>query len=113
MPQTTTPKATAASSAAKKLPHKLYTVGGQKRALFTLGSGADCQLMDVPAALLDIAASGRETADSYVVERGLRPRVNAAELQALLTDYLAMAKRHQAVPMTVLAIGDPAEAYAA
>jgi hypothetical protein len=88
----------------KKLPHEIYSVRGQKRALVTIGSGENCRLMDVPAALLDIAASGQRTPDSYLVEEGLRPRLNADELNALLYDYVDVAERHQAIPMTVFAM---------
>jgi hypothetical protein len=115
MPTTTkTPESTTGPSSPKKLPHRTYTVRGQKRALFTLGTGEHSKLMDVPFALLDIAASGQPTADSYLVEEGLRPRDPTGELQALLADYLATAERHQAVPMTVCAIsGAVLEARAA
>jgi hypothetical protein len=110
MPTTEAPTTTSP----KKLPHKVYTVRGQKRALVTLGSGEACRLMDVPAALLDIAASGQPTPDSYLVEEGLRPRVNADELNALLEDYLGVAERHQAIPMTVFAMTKALDdAYAA
>jgi len=109
----TAPSTTGQPAAPRKLPHKVYTVAGQKRALVTLGSGEDCRLMDVPAALLEIAAAGRPTPDTYLVESGLRPRVDADELQALLADYLAVAERHQAIPMTVFAMSNPAEEHAA
>ena len=73
MPTTpTTPESTTAPSSPKKLPHRTYTVRGQKRALLTLGTGEHSKLMDVPFALLDIAASGQPSADSYLVEEGLR-----------------------------------------
>jgi hypothetical protein len=105
---------TAAPSSPKKLPHKTYTVRGHKRALVTLGTAENCRLMDVPAALLDIAASGQPTPDSYLVEEGLRPRVNADELNALLEDYLSVAERHQAIPMTVFTMTKALDdAYAA
>jgi hypothetical protein len=105
---------TAAPSSPKKLPHKTYTVRGHKRALVTLGTAENCRLMDVPAALLDIAASGHPTPDSYLVEEGLRPRVNADELNALLEDYLGVAERHQAIPMSVFAMTKALDdAYAA
>lgn len=114
MPTATEPTtAAAAPSSVKKLPHKIYTVAGQRRALFTLGAGRNCTLMDVPAALFELAASGCPTTDSYVVEQGLRPRADGDQLQALLADYLAQAKRHQAVPMTVFALTASLEAYAA
>ena len=110
MPTTEAPTTTAP----KKLPHKVYTVRGQKRALVTLGAGENCRLMDVPAALLDIAASGQPTPDSYLVEEGLRPRLHAEEINALLEDYLDVAERHQAIPMTVFAMTKALDdAYAA
>jgi hypothetical protein len=110
MPTTTATPTTSPN----RLPHKVYTVRGQKRALVTLGTGEACRLMDVPAALLDIAASGQPTPDSYLVEEGLRPRVNADELNALLEDYLGVAERHQAIPMTVFAMTKALDdAYAA
>ena len=112
MPTTATTAKTAPKPSSVKLPHKIYTVGGQRRALFTLGSGPSCKLLDVPAALYEIAASGQPTADSYVVEEGLRPRADADELDALLTDYLAQANHHQAIPMTKFALTASLEAYA-
>jgi hypothetical protein len=96
---TLTPQTTTEPATTKKLPHATYAIRGQKRALITLGSGENCRLMDVPAALLDIAASGRTTPDSYLVEEGLRPRLHADEIQALVDDYLAMADRHNEIPM--------------
>ena len=69
--------------------------------------------MDVPAALYDLAVSGTETPDSYVIERGLRPRAENEQLQALLEDYVHQAERHNAVPMTVFALTASLEAYAA
>jgi len=105
MPTTINTPKTTAGNIPRKLPHATYTVRGLKRALFTLGTAEHSKLMDVPFALLDIAASGQPTADSYLVEEGLRQRDPTGELQALLADYLATAERHQAVPMTVSAIG--------
>jgi hypothetical protein len=116
MPTTTkAPKTAKKPSSAKTLPHATYTVRGQKRALFTLGTGEDCKLMDVPAALLELAASGQDTPESYVVEVGLRPRGPGGkdELAALLAEYLAQAERHQAVPMTKFALRASLEMYAA
>jgi hypothetical protein len=84
----------------KKLPHKIYTVRGQKRALFTLGTGHDCRLMDVPADLYEAdGALAVDADDSYVIECGLLPRADNDQLQAVLDDYLAQAKRHGAIPM--------------
>jgi hypothetical protein len=99
--------------APKKLPHTVYTVAGQKRALVTLGTGEACRLMDVPAALLDVAATGRNTPDSYLLEEGLCPRRNADELEGVLTTYLAVAEREQAIPATWFAMDHPADARAA
>lgn len=110
MPTTTTDKTTAA---VKPLPHKTYTIKGQKRVLFTRGRGHDCKLIDVPAGLLQIAATGAETPDTYVVESGLRPRADNEQLTALITDYVEQAGRHQAVPMTVFASTVSIDAYAA
>lgn len=110
---TDTPKTAASPSSAKTLPHATYTVRGQKRALLTLGSGENSRLMDVPAALLELAASGQCTPDSYLVEEGLCPRDAAGELQALLVDYLAVAERHQSIPMTVFAMAPELQAHAA
>jgi hypothetical protein len=101
-------------AAVKRLPHKIYTVRGQKRVLFTLGKGHDCKLMDVPAALYEAEGDRAVDADdSYVVERGLLPRAENDQLQALLADYVAQAKRHDAIPMTVFALTTSLEAYAA
>lgn len=110
MTQNTT---TAKKANVKKLPHRFYTVGGQKRALFTIGKGHDCRLMDAPAALYDLAVAGNDTADTYVVERGLLPRAENDQLQALLEDYVGQAARHDAIPMTVFALTTSLEAYAA
>ena len=112
MPTTTTPKK---QSSVKRLPHTTYTIRGQKRALITIGPRNDQKLLDVPAALLEIAASGKATPDTYVVEEGLAPLGPGGkdELDALLADYLAQAERHQAVPMTVFAHEASLEAYAA
>lgn len=109
MPTTTDkPKATV-----KPLPHKTYTIKGQKRVLFTRGRGHECELIDVPAGLLEIAATGVETPDTYVVESGLRPRADNEQLTALIADYVAQAEHHQAVPMTVFASTVSIDAYAA
>ena len=113
MPTTTrTTKTANKQSSVKRSSHTTYTIRGQKRALFTLGSGHDCKLMDVPAALLELAASGQVTPDSYLVEEGLRPHADKDQLDSLLADYLAQAKRHRAVPMTVFALTASLEAYA-
>jgi len=111
----TTTKTAKKQSTVKTLLHTIYTIRGQQRALFTLGSGDDSKLMDVPAALLEIAASGQATPESHIVEEGLSPRGPGGkdELDALLADYLAQAERHQAVPMTVFAHEASIRAYAA
>lgn len=88
----------------KQLSRAAYTIDGQKRVLFTVNTGESLKLMDVPASLLDIAASGHQTPDSYVVEDGLPQEDAAGELNALLEDYLAVAERHHAIPMTVFAM---------
>lgn len=115
MPTTKTANTAKKQSSRKRLPHTIYTVRGQKRALFTIGPRNDQKLLDVPASLLEIAASGKATPDTYVVEEGLAPRGPGGqdELDALLADYLAQAERHQAVPMTVFAHEASLEAYAA
>jgi hypothetical protein len=113
MPTTINTPKTTAGSTPRKLPHATYTVHGQKRVLLTLGTGEHSKLMDVPASLLDIAAAGHHTPDSYLVEEGLRQRDATGELKALLDDYLAVAERHQAIPMTVFAITPELRAHAA
>jgi hypothetical protein len=109
MPATNATKA----ASPKKLPHKIYTVHGQKRALFTFGTGAKSRLMDVPAALLEVAATGRNTPDSYLLEEGLCPHTNADELEGVLGTYLAVAEREQTIPATWFAMDHPADARAA
>lgn len=113
---TLTPEAEAKTETANKvkvLPHRRYTVKGQKRVLFTMGKGHDCKLLDAPAHKADEVAAGLETPGVYVVERGLMPRAQKDQLTALLDDYVAQAKRHQTVPMTVFALTASLEAYAA
>lgn len=96
-----------------QLPRATYTIGGQKRALFTVNTGESLTLMDVPASLLDIAAAGHQTPDSYLVEDSLPQDDAAGELNALLADYLAVAERHHAIPMTVFAMTPELQAHAA
>lgn len=105
-------RTTTHKSSAHTLP-ETYTVGGQKRVLFTVDTGEALKLMDVPASLLGIAAAGHETPDSYVVEDGLPQRDAAGEMDALLEDYLSVAKRHRAIPMTVFAMTPELQAHAA
>jgi hypothetical protein len=109
MPTTTvTPIATA------KRRHRTYTINGHiNRALFTVGKGDNCVLLDAPAVLQHIAAAGGYTPDTYFVERGLRPISMGDELNALLDAYVEQALATDAIPAKVYAADRSLIAYAA
>jgi hypothetical protein len=72
--------------------------------LFTLSDHGVSKLIDVPAELYEVAASGLATPDTFIVEPQL-PDGNTAELEAIITDYLQLAALHARVPMTFSRLG--------
>lgn len=110
---TTTPPIPTPAQPLATFPHRTYRIRGAKRSLLTLGQGPDCKLLDVPDVLYKLARQGTDVPGSYLVETGLDPTENAGELEALLDDYVAQAKRHQEVPMRCFALTVALQAHAA
>jgi hypothetical protein len=88
-----------------------YTVGSQSRVLFTVSSDGVSKLIDAPAELYDIAATGLATPDTFIVE----PQADgdAQELEAIINDYLEQSVLHARVPMSFSRLGDFLKALAA
>jgi hypothetical protein len=88
-----------------------YTVESHQRVLFTVPVDGASKLIDAPAELYAAAATGLVTPDTFIVEPQLADG-DAAELEAIVADYVEQAALHARVPMSFSRLGDFLEALA-
>jgi hypothetical protein len=88
-----------------------YTVESRQRVLFTVSVDGATKLIDAPSELYTAAATGVVTPDTFIVEPQFADG-DAAELEAIVADYLEQAALHARVPMSFSRLGDFLEALA-